>query len=145
MQLDIESGLKLINLSRKTKKSLSVLCCNGMMVVRRGARQVLHSNKVCFAKKRWQMQNTNCLRNDVIIIKVVVRGKKDGISFLEFLQSIKNLKLTFHTRLNNFFEGSFYSSIFAFFFVLVSLYFFFFFLGFYKFNWELKLVFWIFW
>ena len=46
------------------------------------------------------MQNTNCLRNDVIIIKVVVRGKKDGVSFLESLQSIKNLKLTFHTRLN---------------------------------------------
>ena len=56
--------------------------------------------KFVLQKKRWQMQNTNCLRNDVIIIKVVVRGKKDGVSFLESLQSIKNLKLTFHTRLN---------------------------------------------
>ena len=58
------------------------------------------------------MQNTNCLRNDVIIIKVVVRGKKDGVSFQESLQSIKNLKLTFHTRLNYLL---FCFSIFAFF------------------------------
>ena len=71
------------------------------------------------------MQNTNCLRNDVIIIKVVVRGKKDGVSFLESLQSIKNLKLTFHTRLNYSFVLLFLPS-----FVQVVVVFF----SFYKFN-----------
>ena len=117
MRLTVEISSKLIILFRKTQKSLSQYCA-AMEWWWCGARQVLHSNKVCFAKKRWQMQNTNCLRNDVIIIKVVVRGKKDGVSFLESLQSIKNLKLTFHTRLNNSFERnsiSFCSSIFAFF------------------------------
>ena len=111
----VESSSKLIILFRKTQKNISQYCGAMEWWWWCGARQVLHSNKVCFAKKRWQMQNTNCLRNDVIIIKVVIRGKKDGVSFLEFLQSIKNLKLTFHTRFNNFFERnsiSLFSSIF---------------------------------
>ena len=95
---------------KNTKKPFTVLCRNGMMVVRRASSFAFEQSLFC--KKRWQMQNTNCLRNDVIIIKVVVRGKKDGVSFQESLQSIKNLKLTFHTRLNYLL---FCFSIFAFF------------------------------